>query len=147
MLCDNERICCQSALDLSTVVLLYVSQGVCRRTHKHTFALPLSDSAAVSAHFQDVLDSSCLSQSLCACCLFIRQTICWSCVFFSACHPLGTVLHMAVLYQLSDAHGMPSVGHCPLHRHEVCMFTPGSLSARRRIMEASERESSPRLCS
>lgn len=74
------------------------------------------------------------SPSLSACCLFIRQTICWSCVLFSACRPLGTPLHMAVLYQLSDARGMPSVSHCPLHRHEVCVFTPGSLSARRQIM-------------
>ncbi len=75
-----------------------------------------------------------ISPSPSACCLFIRRTICWSCVFFSACRPLGTLLHMAVLYQLSDARGTPSVSHCPLHRHEVCVFTPGSLSARRRIM-------------
>lgn len=40
----NER-CCQSALDLSTTDVLYVSQGVCR--HTDTFALPLSDSAAI----------------------------------------------------------------------------------------------------
>lgn len=37
----------------------------------------------------------------------------------------------------------PSVSRCPLHRHEVCVFTPGSLSARRRIMGGSAREPSP----
>lgn len=74
------------------------------------------------------------SASPSACCLFIRQTICWSCVFFSARHPLGTLLHVASRYQLSDARGTPSVSLCPLHRHEVCVFTPGSLSARLQIM-------------
>ena len=68
------------------------------------------------------------------CCLLIRLTICWSCVFFSACHPLGTQLHVAVLHQLSDAHGAPSMTHCPLHRHEYCVLILGSLSARYQIM-------------
>lgn len=134
VLCDNERICCQSALDLSTFVVLYVSQDARKHkdkmhTHKHTFAFPLW-----LCRFPIFLGHSRFFLPVSACCLFIRQTICWSCVFFSARHPLGTLLHMAVLYQLSDACGTPSVSHCPLHRHEVCVFTPGSLSAWRQIM-------------
>ncbi len=111
-------------------------QSASLQTHKHTFALPLSDSILVFSGFFST------SLSLSACCLFIRQTICWSCVFFSACRPLGTLLHMAVLYQLSDARGTPSVGHCPLHRHEICVFTSGSLPACCRIM-GRMRESRP----
>lgn len=72
--------------------------------------------------------------SLSACCLLIRRTICWSCVFSSARRPLGTQLCVAVLYQLSNARGAPSTIRCPLHRHEVCVLTPGSLSACHRIM-------------
>lgn len=54
--------------------------------------------------------------------------------FSSACRSPGTLLHMAVLYQLSDAHRKPSVSRCPPHRDGVCVFAPGSLSARSRIM-------------
>lgn len=103
-----------------------------RSTH-NTFPLPLPRIHRSTYIFR-MLVLLPPSPSLSACCLFIRQTICWSCVFFSARRPLGTLLHVAVLYQLSDARGTPSVSHCPLHRHEVCVFTPGSLSARRRIM-------------
>lgn len=130
MLCDNERICCQSVLDLSTFVELYVSQDVCRHTDAHR--KNICASSLWLCHFSYILRRLPIlstSSSLSACCLFIRQTICWNCVFFSARRPLGTLLHVVVLYQLSDACGMPSVGHCPLHRHEVRVFTPGSLSA------------------
>lgn len=68
------------------------------------------------------------------CCLFIRQTICWSCVFFSACRPLGTELHVGVLYQLSDTRGAPSTSRSPLPGLEVCALSLGSLSARHQIM-------------
>lgn len=132
LLCDNEALCCQSALDLSTFVVLCVSHDVFRHTDKHTFALPRSE-CTTSSYLQDAPTLS-TSPSPSACCLFIRQTICWSCVFFSPRRPPGTLLHVAVLYQLSDACGTPSVSRCPLHRHEVSVFTPGSLSARRRIM-------------
>lgn len=110
-------------MDLSSTDILYITQ-----TRKYYFALPLPDYC-----FTYIFRMLSLL-SLLACCLFIRQTICWSCVFFSACCSLGTLLHMAVLYQLSDACGKPSVSHCPLHRNEVCVFTPGSLSAHCWIM-------------
>lgn len=136
MLCDNERMCCQSALDLSTFVVLYVSQDVCRHTNAHTRQHVCASSLWIFRfpHILRMLSILPTSPSLSACCLFIRRAICWNCVFFSARRPLGTLLHVVVLYQLSDARGMPSVGQCPLHGHEVCVFTPGSLSARCRIM-------------
>lgn len=130
MLCDNEQISCQSALDLSTFVALYVTQDVLR--HIQTRLFFLSDYCFFYTVSKPQILSSAPYPS--ACCLFIRQTICWSCVFFSACRPLGTELHVGVLYQLSDVRGAPSTSLSPLHGHEVCVLALGSLSARHQIM-------------
>lgn len=111
-----------------------VCQSWCVQTHKRTNTRFLLFSPEHFSLYLEILWIPPPARCLSACCLFIRQTICWSCVFFSACRPLGALLHVAVLYQLSDACGMPSVSHCPLHRHEVCVFTPGSLSASHRII-------------
>lgn len=128
MLCDNERISCQSDLDLSTFFVLHATQDVYRHTQTHF----LSDYCF--SYIVGKLSILSAVQSPFPCCLFIRQTICWSCVFFSACRPLGKERHVGVLYQLSDTRGAPSTSRSPLPRLEVCVLTLGSLSARHQIM-------------
>lgn len=44
MLCDNEQLCCQSALDLSTCVVLHVTYDTQTHTHQQIFAVPLAES-------------------------------------------------------------------------------------------------------
>ena len=98
-----------------------------------TFLLLLSDSAAFLifwGHSRFFLPLRLCPHAVCS----SEKPSAENCVSFSARFSLGTLLHVVVLYQLSDACGMPSVSHCPLHRHEVCVFTPGSLSTCRRIM-------------
>lgn len=73
--------------------------------------------------------------SLSACCLFIRQTICWSCVFFrrmpfpwhAASH--GSALPIIWCAQEAQCEPLPAT-----QRWGLCVFAPGSLSARGRIM-------------
>lgn len=132
MLCDNERICCHSTLDLSVFVVLYVSQDVRRHTDalKHTVVLPFSYSLL---YFEDVPDYFYLSVTVHM--LFVNQ--------INHLLKLYVSLHVVPLayrfmWQCSTNYlmsaGCPAWAHCPLHRHKVCVFTPGSLSARVQIM-------------
>lgn len=62
--------------------------------------------------------------------LFVHQTnhLLKLCVFLCTPSPWHTASRGGAL-PIIWCIGMPSVGHCPLHRHEVRVFTPGSLSA------------------
>lgn len=97
-------------------------------THRHKHALP---------HFYcySYIFRTLLLLSLSTCCLFIRQTICWSCVFFlrmpfpwhAASH--GGALPIIWCAREAQRELLPAT-----QRWRLCVFAPGSLSARGRIM-------------
>lgn len=95
-------------------------------THKH--ALPHFD--CYSYIFRTLL-----LLSLSACCLFIRQTICWRCVFFLRMpFPWHAASHggaLPIIWCVREAQREPLPA---TQRWSLCVFAPGSLSARGKII-------------
>lgn len=96
--------------------------------HTHGHALPQSD--CYSYIFRMLL-----LLSLSVCCLFITQTICWSCVFFlRMSFPWHAASHggaLPIIWCTREAQREPLPA---ARRWSLCVFAPGRLSARRRMM-------------
>lgn len=120
---------CQSVLDLSTNGALY-SVRLCGDRQSNTHLLVLSLTLLLFLYFQDALDTASVGM------LFIHQTnhLLKLCVF----------LHMPFPWHVASRGGALPIIWCvreaqrePLptaQKWSLCVFTPGSLSARRWIM-------------
>lgn len=97
-------------------------------SHTHKQPLP---------HFDcySYISRTLLILSLSACCLLIKQTICWSCVFFLRMpFPWHVASHggaLPIIWCAQEAQREPLPA---TPRWSLCVFAPGSLSARGRIM-------------